>query len=131
MKKMGECAAKENENPCGLETDLAERSMWLMKCPSLVASSLKSLPFPDEPYIPVAKVFLSIDPLAPVDDGTKITMELTGAEFGNIPKRYALDMSKDFIPMSVFCDSSSHGEGKIKGIYELKVECKNAPQESD
>lgn len=37
-------------------------------------------------------------------------MELTGAEFGNIPERYALDMSKDFIPMFVFCESSSHGK---------------------
>ncbi|KAL0890325.1 hypothetical protein Bca101_014308 [Brassica carinata] len=151
---MGECAAKENENPCGLETELAERSMWLMKCPSLTASSLKSLPFGDDPLLPVAKVTLSIDPLASVDDETKViiflpsfrllhllsacvclqvAMELTGAEFGNIPERYALDMSKDFIPMFVFCESSSHGKlsgkGKIKGTYELEVECKQFPQE--
>ncbi|KAJ4900159.1 hypothetical protein Rs2_14110 [Raphanus sativus] len=123
---MGECAAKENENPCGFETNLVERSMWLMKCPSLAAAaSLKSLPLADDPHLPVAKVILSIDPLASVDDETKVGMELTLAEFGNIPKRYALDMSKDFIPMFVFCEPSSHGklsgEGKkIKGTYELK-----------
>lgn len=72
---MGECAAKENENPCGLETDSAERSMWLMKCPSLAAAaSLKSLPLADDPHLPVAKVILSIDPLASVDDETKVTI---------------------------------------------------------
>ncbi|XP_009136669.1 uncharacterized protein LOC103860754 [Brassica rapa] len=124
--KMEECAAKENENPCGLETELAERSIWLMKCPSLAASSLKSLPLPDDPFLPVAKLILSIDPLASVDDETKVAMELTRDEFGNIPKRYALDMSKDFIPMFVFSESSSHGEGKIKGT---KVEYKIVPQE--
>ena len=70
--KMGEFAAKENENPCGLETELAERSMWLMKCPSLAASSLKSLPFPNDPFLPVAKLIISIDPLASVDDETKV-----------------------------------------------------------
>ena len=70
--KMGESAAKENENPCGLETELTERSMWLMKCPSLAASSQKSLPLPDDPFLPVAKLILSIDPLASVDDETKV-----------------------------------------------------------
>ncbi|KAF3591337.1 hypothetical protein DY000_02026564 [Brassica cretica] len=128
--KMGESAAKENENPCGLETELAERSMWLMKCPSLTASSLKSLPSPDDPYLPVAKLIISIDPLASVDDETKVAMELTRDEFGNTPKRYALEMSTDCIPMFVFSESSSHGEGKkIKGTYELKVEYKIVPQE--
>ena len=40
----------------------------------------------------------------------QVAMELTRDEFGNIPKRYALDMSKDFIPMFVFSESSSHGK---------------------
>ncbi|KAH0870629.1 hypothetical protein HID58_077651 [Brassica napus] len=108
--KMGESAAKENENPCGLETELAEISMWLMKCPSLAASSLKSLPSPVDPYLPVAKLIISIDSLASVDDETKVAMELTRDEFGNTPKRYALEMSTDCIPMLVFSESSSHGK---------------------
>lgn len=40
----------------------------------------------------------------------QVVMELTRDEFGNIPKRYALDMSKDCIPMFVFSESSSHGK---------------------
>ena len=37
-------------------------------------------------------------------------MELARAGSGNIPKRFGLDMSKDFIPMSVFSESSSQGK---------------------
>lgn len=33
-------------------------------------------------------------------------MELAGTEAGHIPRCYALDMSTDFIPMSVFSESS-------------------------
>lgn len=32
-------------------------------------------------------------------------MELAGTEAGHIPKCYVMDMSKDFIPMSVFSDT--------------------------
>lgn len=33
-------------------------------------------------------------------------MELAATESANTPKRYILDMSKDFVPMSVFSESS-------------------------
>jgi hypothetical protein len=36
----------------------------------------------------------------------QFTMELACTESGNIPKCYSMDMSKDFIPMSVFSESS-------------------------
>lgn len=40
----------------------------------------------------------------------QFVMELARAESGNMPRRYTLDMSKDFIPMNVFCESS---DGKL------------------
>ncbi|CAA7019226.1 unnamed protein product [Microthlaspi erraticum] len=125
---MEELAGKKNGNQ-GLETGLADRSMWLMKCPSLVASSLQFIPFPDDQYHPpVARVVLSIDPRATEDEETKFVMELARAESGNIPKRYALDMSTDFIPMSVFCESSEGKmsvEGKIKNKFDMRPHNEN------
>ncbi|XP_010524722.1 PREDICTED: general transcription factor IIF subunit 2 [Tarenaya hassleriana] len=115
-----------------LDTNLAERAMWLMKCPSIVARSLQFSPsYPDDPSRPIAKVILSIDPLvSDEDDGgnndssTQFTMELARAESGNMPKRYILDMSKDFIPMSVFCESSEGKvsvEGKILHKFDMRL----------
>lgn len=39
-----------------------------------------------------------------------------GAESGNVPKFYSMDMSKDFIPMSVFSESSQ-GEHFLFGFH--------------
>lgn len=51
----------------------------------------------------------------------QFTMELAGTESGHIPKCYSMDMSQDFIPMSVFSESS---QGKYKysrdGLFILK-----------
>jgi len=66
-----EMKVRKNENEA-LETGLAERSMLLMKAPSLVASSLQSHSFPDDPYRPDAKVILGVDPLAHEDEGTQV-----------------------------------------------------------
>ncbi|CAI0411683.1 unnamed protein product [Linum tenue] len=99
-----------------LETAKSERSVWLMKCPSLVSRSLRS-PFPDDPSRPVAKVVVSVDPLNSNDDesSTEFTMELAATESGDAPKSYTLDMSKDFVPMSVFAESPQglSGSGKL------------------
>jgi hypothetical protein len=40
----------------------------------------------------------------------QFTMELAATESGHTPKCYSMDMSKDFIPMSVFSESS---QGKL------------------
>lgn len=45
-----------------LETSKADRSVWLMKCPVVVAKSWKNHAAASDPQ-PVAKVVLSIDPL--------------------------------------------------------------------
>ncbi|KAG7628221.1 putative DNA helicase [Arabidopsis thaliana] len=122
-----EMKVRKNENEA-LETGLAERSMLLMKAPSLVASSLQSHSFPDDPYRPDAKVILGVDPLAHEDEGTQFVMELARADSGNMPRRYTLDMSKDFIPMNVFCESSDGKmsvEGKIKNKFDMRPHNEN------
>ncbi len=45
-------------------------------------------------------------------DAPQFTMELAATESANTPKCYVLDMSRDFVPMSVFSESS---EGMIVG----------------
>ncbi|KAK8999367.1 hypothetical protein V6N11_070537 [Hibiscus sabdariffa] len=96
-----------------LETSKAERSVWLMKCPRLVSRSLQPPPLSSSssssssasPSQAVAKVILSIDPRVSSDDNDsspQFTMELVGTETGDVPKRYSMDMTKDFVPMSVF-----------------------------
>lgn len=36
----------------------------------------------------------------------QFTMELAATESGNLPKCYSMDMSQDFVPLSVFSESS-------------------------
>ena len=45
-------------------------------------------------------------------------MELAGSEAGHIPRCFAMDMSKDFIPMSVFSDTP---QGKTFIIVWLEL----------
>ncbi|KAI4302339.1 hypothetical protein MLD38_038096 [Melastoma candidum] len=53
-------------------------------------------------------VVLSIDPLLSGDqqESPQFMMELASTESGDVPKRFSLEMSKDFIPMSVFLKST-------------------------
>jgi len=51
-----------------LETLKAERSVWLMKCPLVVAKSWQTHP----PSQPLAKVVLSLDPLHPEEDPSAV-----------------------------------------------------------
>ncbi|GAB4854924.1 hypothetical protein Ancab_023513 [Ancistrocladus abbreviatus] len=105
-----------------LDTGRAERSVWLMKCPAVVSRSLKSS---SDSSRPVAKVILSVDPLGTNDDDSspQFTMELAGTELGNVPKFYSMDMSKDFIPMSVFSESPQGKlsvEGRILNKFDMR-----------
>ncbi|CAN8254687.1 unnamed protein product [Cochlearia groenlandica] len=111
-----------------LETSSSERSIWLIKLPSLVVSSIQSPPSPDDPYRPAAKVTLSVDPLAVEGQETKFVMELGRAESGNTPKRYAMEMSEDIIPMHIFGVSSQGPksvEGKIKNKFDMRPHNEN------
>ncbi|KDP25732.1 hypothetical protein JCGZ_23953 [Jatropha curcas] len=112
-----------------VETARAEKAVWLMKCPALVSRSLKN-PTLDDPSRPVAKVVLSIDPLNSGDDNSsrQFTMELADNESGNAPKSYSMDMSEDFIPMSVFSESSQGKvsvEGKILFKFDMRPHSEN------
>ncbi|PQP99380.1 hypothetical protein Pyn_11934 [Prunus yedoensis var. nudiflora] len=140
-QKQQQQQGSNNNNANGpLETTRAERAVWLMKCPPLVAKSLKpdasstsasaSSPSDQQSSRPVAKVVLSIDPLNSNDDSSspQFTMELAATESGNMPKCYSLDMSKDFIPMSVFSELSQGKlsvEGKILNKFDMKPHNEN------
>ena len=45
----------------------------------------------------------------------QFTMELVGTETRDVPKRYSMDMTKDFVPMSVFSETS---QGKHKSFQD-------------
>ncbi|KAF3446384.1 hypothetical protein FNV43_RR11563 [Rhamnella rubrinervis] len=105
-----------------LDIGKAERSVWLMKCPLVVAKSWQTHP-PSDPH-PVAKVVLSLDPLHPDDSSSlQFTMEMAGIEGGNKPKSYSLNMFKDFVPMSVFSETNQ-GKASIEGKVEHKFDMK-------
>ncbi|THG23175.1 hypothetical protein TEA_019270 [Camellia sinensis var. sinensis] len=58
----------------------------------------------------------------------QFTMELAGTESGNVPKCYSMDMSTDFIPMSVFSESTQGKlsvEGKIFHKFDMKPHNEN------
>ncbi|KAJ7970422.1 putative Transcription initiation factor IIF subunit beta [Quillaja saponaria] len=112
-----------------VETSKADRAVWLMKCPPVVSRCLGPSDGSD-PSRPVAKVILSIDPLHSNDEDspTQFTMELAATESGNIPKCYTMDMSTDFIPMSVFSESSQGKislEGKILNKFDMRPHNQN------
>ncbi|CAI9091087.1 OLC1v1026013C2 [Oldenlandia corymbosa var. corymbosa] len=128
-----------------VETSKAERHVWLMKCPPVVSRSLHHNQHKQQlqgnhhqndvaassflPDGPIAKVVVAVDPLLPNDNysSTKFTMELAGTESGNVPKCYSMDMSTDFIPMSVFSESGQGKlsvEGKIYHKFDMKPHCK-------
>ncbi|KAL8257705.1 hypothetical protein R6Q59_029746 [Mikania micrantha] len=120
-----------------LETIKSERHVWLMKCPPIVSHSLtqkkqseSSTPI-DASSSPIgAKVIVTVDPLLPNNDfsSTQFTMELLGTESRIIPKCYSMDMSTDFIPMSVFSESKQGKvsvEGKIYHKFDMKPHSDN------
>lgn len=59
---------EEDEGSSKVETAKAERSVWLMKCPVVVAKSWQAHP----PSDPLAKVVLSLDPLRPPEDPSSL-----------------------------------------------------------
>ncbi|TKY46294.1 transcription initiation factor TFIIF subunit beta [Spatholobus suberectus] len=101
------------------------------KCSAQSAlSALPSSLAPSDPSRPVAKVVVSIDPLNSSDDDSppQFTMQLAGTEAGHIPRCYVMDMSKDFIPMSVFSDTPQGKismEGKILNKFDMRPHNQN------
>ncbi|KAL9449096.1 hypothetical protein AB3S75_011098 [Citrus x aurantiifolia] len=110
-----------------LDTAKADRSVWLMKCPLVVAKSWQNQPSSQDSQ-PVAKVILSLDPLQ--SDSMQFTMETTAVSNDSLnrPKSYSLNMFKDFVPMSVFSESNQGKvamEGKVEHKFDMKPHEKN------
>ncbi|KAK9064117.1 hypothetical protein SSX86_017989 [Deinandra increscens subsp. villosa] len=140
--KTSGAAAKVNSSggQQALETIKSERHVWLMKCPPIVSRSLTQSSQLSTPLdssssssssAPIgAKVIVTVDPLLPNNDfsSTQFTMELLGTESGRVPKCYSMDMSTDFIPMSVFSESKqgrASVEGKIYHKFDMKPHNEN------
>ncbi|KAB5557635.1 hypothetical protein DKX38_008544 [Salix brachista] len=108
-----------------LETSKADKAVWLMKCPVVVAKSWKSHTSPSSSdSAPLAKVVLSLDPLQSDDPSAlQFIMEMTRTETGNVPKSYSLNMFKDFVPMGVFSETTQGKvavEGKVEHKFDMK-----------
>ncbi|KAD1462629.1 hypothetical protein R6Q59_029083 [Mikania micrantha] len=113
---------QKNHIITNLETARADRSVWLMKCPVVVAKSWNSIP-PDSQQN-LAKVVVSLDPLRPEDPSSlQFSMEMAGSETVNLPKSYALNMFKDFVPMGVFSEANQGrvaAEGKVEHKFDMQ-----------
>uniref|UniRef100_A0A0A9G957 ATP binding protein n=1 Tax=Arundo donax TaxID=35708 RepID=A0A0A9G957_ARUDO len=124
-----------------LETARADRSVWLMKCPTVVsrawqeaaAAAAASSSAPEagganpNPNPVVAKVVLSLDPLRE-DQPLQFQMEMAQADNGNTPKSYSLNMFNDFVPMCIFSESSQGKlscEGKVETKFDMKPHREN------
>ncbi|XP_042012925.1 general transcription factor IIF subunit 2-like [Salvia splendens] len=118
-----------------LDTSKADRRVWMMKCPPVVARAMQSNtthhqptpPFPSDPSAGqiFAKVVVAVDPLHSNDDlsSTQFTMELAGIGDRNLLKRYSMAMSTDFIPMCVLSESSQ-GKPSVEGTIYHKFDMK-------
>ncbi|OMO87482.1 Transcription initiation factor IIF, beta subunit [Corchorus capsularis] len=115
---------EDHSNGGFLDTGKADKSVWLMKCPVVVAKSWKNRPASSSDSQPLAKVVLSLDPLKADDPSSlEFTMEMAGSEMGSIPKSYSLNMSKDFVPMCIFSEASQGKvamEGKVEHKFDMK-----------
>ncbi|KAG0462081.1 hypothetical protein HPP92_020557 [Vanilla planifolia] len=119
-----------------LETGRTDRSVWLMKCPTVVsrlwqsaASSSSLSADPNIPHPVVAKVVLSLDPVHNDDpNALQFKMELAQKDGGNAPKSYSLNMFKDFVPMCVFSESNQGKcalEGKVEHKFDMEPHSEN------
>ncbi|KAM7514104.1 hypothetical protein LguiA_003687 [Lonicera macranthoides] len=109
---------KSSSSSINLDAAKAERSVWMMKCPLVVAKSWNSHTSAADSQ-PLSKVVVSLDPLRPEDPNSlQFTMEMAGNEVGNMPKSYSLNMFKDIVPMCVFSEANQgHLPGYVGSFY--------------
>ncbi|GMH17470.1 hypothetical protein Nepgr_019311 [Nepenthes gracilis] len=116
-----------SSNNSAVDTVKADRSVWLMKCPPLIAKSWQSRAASSSDPLPLAKVVLSVDPLRADDpSAVEFNMEMTGTDSG--PRSYSLNMFKDFVPMCVFSESNQGRvavEGKVEHKFDMKPHNEN------
>ncbi|CAH8363990.1 unnamed protein product [Eruca vesicaria subsp. sativa] len=121
-----------------LDLEKADQNIWMMKSPVVVTKTWEKLapPLPPPPsyssytpsgYISLAKVVHSLE-LVPLTE-PKFNMEMVGAEYGNMPKSYSLNMFKDFVPMCVFSTVDLQDNPAADGVIEQKFDMK--PQGED
>uniref|UniRef100_A0ACD5WJN5 Uncharacterized protein n=1 Tax=Avena sativa TaxID=4498 RepID=A0ACD5WJN5_AVESA len=121
-----------------LETSRSERSVWLMKCPTIVSQAWQEATAAaaasdgggssPNPNLVVAKVILSFDPLSTDEDPKQFKMEMAQADNGNTPKNYSLNMFQDFVPMCVFSESNQGKfacEGKVGHKFDMEPHREN------
>ncbi|XP_076888890.1 transcription initiation factor IIF subunit beta-like [Bidens hawaiensis] len=115
-----------------LETARGDRSVWLMKCPVVVAKAWNSIPSDSQQNL--AKVVVSLDPLRPEDPSSlQFSMEMAGSETVNMPKSYALNMYKDFVSMGIFSEANQGGvatEGRVEHKFDMQPNKKNMEEYS-
>ena len=46
-------------------------------------------------------------------------MEMVGAEYGNMPKSYSLNMFKDFVPMNVLSVVGLEGKEEVSSLVHI------------
>ncbi|CAI9116846.1 OLC1v1018111C1 [Oldenlandia corymbosa var. corymbosa] len=122
-----------------VDTTKSDKSVWLMKCPLVVAKSWQaqaqaaaaaassSASSSAADSLPVSKVVVSLDPLRP-DDSLQFTMEMAGNDTANMPKSYSLNMFKEFVPMCIFSETPQGkvaAEGKVEHKFDMKPHNKN------
>ncbi|XP_056853060.1 transcription initiation factor IIF subunit beta isoform X1 [Raphanus sativus] len=113
-----------------LDLENADRHVWLMKSPVVVSKTWEKLTPPSSSSFSsysspgltsLAKVVESVNPLQPEPE---FNMEMVGAEYGNMPKSYSLNMFKDFVPMSVLSavdlEENPAAEGTIEQKFDMK-----------
>ncbi|GKA42117.1 transcription initiation factor IIF subunit beta [Tanacetum coccineum] len=118
---------EDEQKNINLETTRADRSVWLMKCPVVVAKSWQNL---QDSQQNLSKVVVSLDPLRPEHpQSLQFSMEMAGSsDIPNMPKSYSLNMFKDFVPMCIFSEANPGKvamEGKVEHKFDMKPHNKN------
>uniref|UniRef100_A0A0E0JP98 TFIIF beta subunit HTH domain-containing protein n=1 Tax=Oryza punctata TaxID=4537 RepID=A0A0E0JP98_ORYPU len=115
--------AEEAKN---LETARADRSVWLMKCPTVVSRAWQEAATAAASSSDAAAGANSNANPNPVVAKFKMEMAQTGN--GNTPKSYSLNMFKDFVPMCVFSESNQGKlacEGKVGHKFDMEPHSDN------
>ncbi|KAI8003032.1 Transcription initiation factor IIF subunit beta [Camellia lanceoleosa] len=139
MEEERSSSGSSSNSNISLEAGKSERSVWLMKCPLVVSKSWNSHSLShsqssssDSPSL--AKVVVSVDPLRSDDSSSlQFTMEMAGNEIANMPKSYALNMFKDFVPMCIFSETNQGKvavEGKVEHKFDMKPHNENLEEYS-
>ncbi|CAN7052883.1 hypothetical protein IGI04_027944 [Brassica rapa subsp. trilocularis] len=119
-----------------LDLENADQVLWMMKSPVAVSKTWEKLApssssssyssYPSPGFTSLAKVVQSVD--FPLTE-PKFNMEMVGAEYGNMPKSYSLNMFKDFVPMNVLSVVGLEDKPAAEGTVEQKFDMK--PQGED